>query len=33
MKIKVVNKGTIKAKPSNFCLTFLDDASWPEPTK
>ncbi len=34
MKIKVVNKGTVKAKPSNWCITFLDDnGGWPEATK
>ncbi len=32
MKIKVVNKGTVKAKPSNYCTTFLDDGGW-NPTK
>ncbi len=30
MKIKVVTKGTVKAKPSNYCVTFLDDASFPD---
>jgi hypothetical protein len=29
MKIKIVNKGTVKAKPSNWCTTFLDDNGVP----
>jgi hypothetical protein len=33
MKIKVVNKGTVKAKPSNYCITFLDDGSGWNPSK
>ena len=34
MKIKVVNKGAVKAKPSNYCTVFVDDnGGWPEATK
>ena len=33
MKIKVVNKGTVKAKPSNYCITFLDDNGGWDSTK
>jgi hypothetical protein len=25
MKIQVIKKGTVKAKPSNFCDVFVDD--------
>ena len=29
MKIKIVNKGTAKAKPSNYCPFLVDDTNGP----
>jgi hypothetical protein len=30
MKIQIIKKGTVKAKPSNYCEWLIDDVSVPE---
>jgi hypothetical protein len=30
MKIQIVKKGTVKAKPSNYCDWLIDDNSGPD---
>jgi hypothetical protein len=30
MKIQVIKKGTVKAKPSNYCEWLLDDVMGPD---
>jgi hypothetical protein len=29
MKIQIIKKGTVNAKPSSYCDIFLDDVPWP----
>ena len=29
MKIQIIKKGTVNAKPSAYCDIFIDDVPWP----
>ena len=30
MKIQIIKKGTVNAKPTSYCDVFVDDSQWPD---